>query len=137
MTDEPPPSDKYVGWLNAVKGLTISNVLVIAMLVVIAIPAYLAYRAINDQDLLDRFFSHYKELSSQNVGCTLREARYRGGTMYWAISTGFAYQGADKYIISVILENQPNAEGIASYCEAIKLIADKMLSRGDDADDVQ
>jgi hypothetical protein len=121
---EPPPEGKYLGWLNAVKGLTISNVLVIAMLVVVAVPAYFIYRALNDQEILDRFLSNYRELSAQNVACAIREAKYRGGASQWSISTGFAFVGNDRYFIAVALDHQPSNEEMQSFCATLKLIAE-------------
>jgi len=131
--DQPPPAPapaegRYLGWLNAVKGLTISNVLVIGMLVVIAIPAYLVWRALDDEKLLDRFLSTYEEFSSQQAGCTLRHAQQRGGPDVWAVSSGFAFTGSDRWFVNVALDRQPDREEINSYCEALKLIADKMLA---------
>ena len=126
-TPEPPPSDgKVLSWLNAVKGLTVTNALVIIMLVVIAIPAYLVYRMTVDDDLLDRFLSNYREISAQNVGCTVREAKYRGGSTIWGISTGLAFQGRDRYTISVILDHEPNNEELVSYCETVKTMAESL-----------
>jgi hypothetical protein len=123
---DPPPTDgKFLGWLTAVKTLSVTNVLVIAMLAVIAVPVYFVYRTLNDEDLLDRFFSHYKELSSQAIGCTLREVKYHGSE-WWAVSTGFAFQGADRYVISVVLDYNPDSEQITSYCQTVKIIADSM-----------
>jgi hypothetical protein len=111
--------------LNAVKGLTITNVVVIGMLVVIAIPAYLVYRTLNDEELLNRFFSSFREISSQNIGCTIREARH-DSQYIWSVSTGFAYQGRDRYTVGVILDHAPTDEEMVSYCETLKLIADTM-----------
>jgi hypothetical protein len=122
----PPNDGRIVSWLNAVKGLTISNVLVIAMLIVVAVPTYLIYRVINDEKLLDKFLSHYDEISSQNVGCTLREASNRGGPTIYAISTGFAYQGRDKYTVSVVLDHSPSNDELVSYCATVKAIADSL-----------
>jgi len=115
-----------LGWLNAVKGLTITNALVIILLVVVAIPAYIAYSAINNEALLDRFLSNYRELSSQNIPCVVREAKYRGGNPIWTISTGFAFHGRDRYLIGVALDYEPNSDALQSYCETLKLIADTM-----------
>lgn len=124
--DQPQQSEgRYLSWLNAVKGLTITNVLVIGMLVMIAIPAYLVYRALNDEELLDRFFSSFKETSSENIGCTIREARH-DSIHLWSISTGFAFQGRDKYTIGVVLDRMPTDEEMVSYCETLKIIADSM-----------
>jgi hypothetical protein len=131
VNDPAPPSSpqqegRILGWLNAVKGLTITNALVIFLLVVIAIPAYFAYSAINNEALLDRFLSNYRELSSQNVACVVREAKYRGGNPIWTISTGFAFHGRDRYLIGVALDYEPNNDALQSYCETLKLIADNM-----------
>lgn len=122
----PPQEGRLLGWVGAIKGLTITNALVIAMLVVIAIPAYFAYSAINNEALLDRFLSNYRELSSQNVACTIREAKYRGGAPMWTISTGFAFHGRDRYVIGVVLDYEPNNDALQSYCETLKLIADNL-----------
>jgi hypothetical protein len=127
MTEAPPPEGKYLGWLNAVKGLTISNVVVIALLAFVAVPIYIIYRALNDEKMLNRFLSTYEEQSSQQVGCALRHVRQRGGPDLWGISTGFAFQGSDRWNVSVILDHQPASEEIVSYCEALKLIADRLL----------
>ena len=126
-TPQPPPGDgKVLGWLNAVKGLTLTNVLVIILLAVVAVPIYVIYRALDDEALLDRFMSTYEEISSQQVGCTIRHAQARGGPATWGISTGFAFQGADRYVLSVVLDRQPTDAEMHSYCAALKLIVDNM-----------
>jgi hypothetical protein len=137
MTQQPPsqpPSDgRVLSWLSAVKGLTVSNVLVIALLVIVAIPAYTIWKALGDEKLLDRFLSTYEEESNQQSGCTLRHVQQRGGPDLWSVASGFAFQGADRWFVSVVLTHAPGSEEIVSYCESLKLIADKMLdrSRGD------
>jgi len=130
----PPPAEgKVLGWLNAVKGLTLTNALVIVMLAVVAVPVYVIYKAIGDEKLLDRFLSTYEEISSQNVPCTLRHVQARGGHAQWAISSGFAFQGNARWFVNVGLDHDPTRDEITSYCETLKLIADRMLSGdGDD-----
>jgi hypothetical protein len=125
VANVPPDDGRLAGWLTAVKGLTVSNVLVIGMLVVIAIPAYLIYRALNDEALLDRFLSHYSEIGT-DTSCTLREVRQRGGPDTWGLSTGFAYFGNDRWTVAVILSHQPTPEEIASHCEVLNLTVDWM-----------
>ena len=134
-TPSQPPSDRYVGWLNAIKGLSLGNVLVIALLAIVAVPVYVIYRALGDDALLDRFMSTYEETTSQQAGCTLRHVQARGGPDMWGISTGFAFQGEDRWMVSVVTPRQPSNEEFASNCEALKLIVDKMLSNGIAPDD--
>jgi len=117
---------RLLSWISAIKGLTFANVAVIGMLVVIAIPGYLVWRALNDQEILDRFLSNYRELSHQNVACAIREAKYRGGATQWSLSTGFAFIGRDRYVIAVVLDHRPNDDEMQSFCETLKLIADTL-----------
>lgn len=123
----PPQSDgKVLGWLNAVKGLTFTNALVIIMLVVVAIPTYLIYRAVNDEKLLDRFLADYREIASPHTNCLLRKVQLRGGPETWWIGTGFAYQGADRWQIGVILPREPTENDQRSYCATLNLLVDFM-----------
>jgi hypothetical protein len=126
----PPPDAKYAWWLTAIQGLTLSNVLVIALLAVIAVPVYVIYRALDNDRLLDRFMSTYEELSSQQSGCAVRHVQERGGPEMWGISSGFAFQGSDRWFVNVVLSHEPTTEELYSYCESLKLIADRMLLRG-------
>ena len=126
----PPPEGKYLGWLNAVKGLTISNVLVIALLAIVAVPIYVIYKALSDEKIMDRFMSTYEESANQQSGCTLRHVQERGGPDIWGISSGFAFQGDGRWFVSVALSHDPSIDEIASFCESLKLIADRMLQRG-------
>jgi len=134
----PPPQDgRVLTWLNAVRGLTLSNVLVIALLAIVAVPVYVIYRALDDEKLLDRFMSTYEEEASQMTGCTLRHVQERGGPDIWGISSGFAFQGGDRWFVSVALSHDPSPEEIASYCASLKLIADRMLAHDDDNGSVE
>jgi hypothetical protein len=120
-----PPEGRVVGLINAAKGLTFSNALVIVMLVVVAIPAYMVWRALNDTALLDRFLSHYAERKT-DTNCMLREVKQRGGPDLWGLSTGFAFFGNDKWMVSVILGHEPTKDEIVSHCEVLNLTVDWM-----------
>lgn len=123
---EQVPQGTVAGLISAVKGLTFANALVVVILVAAGIPAYVLYRVINDTALLDRFLGDYREISAQNVGCTIRMAKVRGGAEMWAVTTGFAYQGADRWVVGVVLDKEPRQDLMESYCEALKLIVDYM-----------
>jgi hypothetical protein len=134
MTNQPSPSGggnggRVTGLLNAVRGLTLSNVLVLAALAVIAVPAFVVYQAVTGNDaLLDRLLSTY-ELVDSDSDCIIRHVQERGGPELWSIGAGFAYQGRDRWSVNVLLLNgKPGEDEIATYCEALKLIVDKMLT---------
>ena len=129
MTEPQPPPDqgRVVGLLNFAKGLTLNNVLVIALLAVIAVPVYIIYRALGDEKIMDRLMSTYEEVGNQQYGCALRHVQARGGPELWGISSGFAFQGAERWYVNVVLNHAPTDEELQSFCESLKLIADKML----------
>lgn len=124
---QPPPGDggRISGWLTAVRGLTLTNVLVVALLAIVAIPAYTIYRALNDPAVMNRLMSTYEEHPDQS-GCLIRHVKQRGGPDMWSIASGFAIAGVDRWFVSVIIPHAPTAEEVASYCESAKLLADAM-----------
>ena len=126
MTEPPPSEGKLAAAAAVVKSLSLSNVLIIALLVVIGIPAYFIWKTLNDPALLDRMLSSYKEESSQQTGCTLRTAKQRGGPETWGVSTGWAFHGGDRYFISVNVNHTPSEAELNSYCATLKLLAERL-----------
>lgn len=123
---EPPPEGKLAAAIGLVKGLSLTNLAMLAGLLAIVVPVYVIYRALADPAVMDRLLSSYKELPNGS-GCTLREVKARGGPARWSISTGFAFHGADRWGINVILDQQPSEDELASHCATLKLIADGVL----------
>jgi hypothetical protein len=132
----PPPEGRIANVANIIKGLNLQNVLIIALLVVIGIPTYAVWRVLNDEKLMNRFMSEYEEFSNQQSGCVMRHVKQRGGPDQWGVSSGFAFQGADRWFVSVVLQHEPTLEEVASYCESLKLIADRMLDSGNGKPDL-
>jgi hypothetical protein len=142
MTEQPPstpgpspppaPVEDRRGWvqmiLDFVKTLTFSNVVMIIILIIVLIPTYFVYRVLNDEEMLYRFLSSYKEIPNPIPGsnCTLRQVSVRGGSDNYSISTGFAFQGADRWTVGVILGREPNTSELESYCNTLNLIVDYM-----------
>jgi hypothetical protein len=130
MAEKPePPHKAPEGVVAAIahfaKGLTLGNVLAIALLLVVLVPSYLLWRLLNDAPMLGRVLSSYEEIADKS-GCTIRIASVRGGGDTYAISTGFAAQGADQWVISVIMTRKLSETEIQSYCESLRMIVDHM-----------
>src|SRR5215471_2155919 len=96
----PPPR-----WIDAIKGMTPTNALVVLLLVCALLPAYVVYRLINDESLLDRFLSAY-QIEDTHTACRLIKARQRGEDYSWAITTGFAFEGQTRWNIGVTMPRQ-------------------------------
>jgi hypothetical protein len=56
----------------------------------------------------------------------LRIASQRGSEPVYSISTGFAFQGSDRYTVAVLLTRKPDDGELVSYCETLNLIVDYM-----------
>jgi hypothetical protein len=110
----------------AIRSLSLSNVLVVALIAAILVPAYVVYTLLNDKTVMDRFLSSYDEYTEVRSGCTVRTVRLHGGPWRWSIATGFAYAGSDRWNVSVILQTEPDDEAIRSYCATLGLIVEKM-----------
>jgi hypothetical protein len=108
--------------LSAIKGLTLTNALVVLMLAFAIGPFYLLA---TEPELLDRFLSSYSVIDV-NSPCVLRKGRERGEPYTWGISAGFAYEGGTQWSVSVILRREPDAAEIEKYCTALLLIVDKL-----------
>jgi len=124
--NKPPPENhdgRVFGWLTAVKGLTITNAIVIVMLVLVAIPSYVVYRALDDEKVMDKIMSSYDQLRT-DTSCLVSRFNLRGGAETWAIANGFAYEGRDRWVVSVILDHRPNIDEMRSYCETLKVFVD-------------
>jgi hypothetical protein len=119
-------SGRVAGWVSIVKGLSLTNVLIIALIAMVAVPVYFVYRVLNDPVMLDRFMSFYGE-SVDESGCTLHTVKAGVGSLRrWSVSTGFASTGSDRYVVAVILTSEPKPATIATYCTTLTLMADKM-----------
>lgn len=123
MEERPPDGGKVSSLITAVKGLTITNVLVIFLLSLVVVPGYIVYSALNDPTVMDRLLSTYREYPP-HAGCTLREVQQRGSQKLWGMSAGFAFQGTDRWAISVILDHEPTQAERDSYCASLKLLVD-------------
>jgi hypothetical protein len=128
VTEQPPPDrvGQVGGLVKIVQSLTLTQVLIIALLVAIAIPTYIAWRVINDESMLTKFTSRYEELASDKMPCTLRVASVRGGGDTYAIATGFAFQGSDRWTVSVILTRKPDDSEMVSYCATLNMLVDHL-----------
>lgn len=128
MTEPVQPQQQGVAvtLINAVKNLSLTNVLIILLLAIIVVPSYLIWRALNDPAMLGRFLSSYEEQTSTQWPCVLRIASLRGAGDTYAISTGFAVQGSEHWSLAVQLDRKPTDQEMISYCETLNLLVDYM-----------
>jgi hypothetical protein len=124
---EPPLSSP--GWLGLFKGLTPTNAVAILILLCGLVPAYVVYRLVTDATLLDRFLSAYV-IEPTQTACRLVKARERGETFTYAVTTGFAFEGQDRWSIGVIMNQEPSEEDMQADCHLLQAIIGYMHGMG-------
>jgi hypothetical protein len=119
-------------WLNSaanvLKGLTLRNVAILALILACVVPVFVIWKVFSDPALLDRFLSSYRVVRTEG-GCTIRVVAERGASEQWSISTGWAAGGNERWIVGVILDRGPPSEElIASHCATLQLIVQALPS---------
>jgi hypothetical protein len=74
--------------------------------------------------MLTKFTSHYEEISSDKLPCTLRIASLRGGGETFSISTGLSAQGSDRWTLAVLMNRRPNETELQTYCATLQILVD-------------
>jgi hypothetical protein len=120
-------SEWLSGAAKALQSLTLRNVAVLALILALALPVWIIWKAMSDPVLLDRFLSSYRVVRTEG-GCTMRVVAERGGPEQWSISTGFAAGGTERWTVGVILERKPSEEQIVSHCATLLLIVESFPS---------
>lgn len=105
--------------VEVVKGLTLTNVLVILLLIIGMAPAYLAWRILNDEELRDIVFSSFSTLVIAGSDCNVHQASEIGEDKSWFISHNFAFAGHDRWYVGVNILTEPSPSDIKAYCDTL------------------
>ncbi len=105
--------------LEAVKGLTFVNVAILACLVLLGIPSYLAWKAINNPTLLGQILSEFKQIRSEG-DCNVFLAQLPGAPPMWGISNPFAERNAEAWGVVVRIKFEPDEAAIKDYCTTME-----------------
>lgn len=130
---DPPPrivqADARLGLVDRlvdiVKGLTLTNVLILALLIILIVPLYLAWRVLNDQDLQGKLFNTYSELEAPS-DCLLTFQQAAGGSGHYVIRAILAERPAETWYISTRIRFKPDDKAMYLYCAASSQLIDFM-----------
>jgi hypothetical protein len=107
--------------LDSVKGLSLSNVLVLALLALIAVPAYVGWKVINNPALMSIVFSDFEEIPSV-TDCNLFRAQSSGSAAFWAVTNQFGQRNAESWSIAVRVKFLPDAAAMRDYCASLEAV---------------
>lgn len=105
--------------VDTVKGLSLTNVLVIVLLAAIAVPLYVGWKVTSDPTLMAFVFNDFSEIPSV-TDCNLFRLKPTGGTTYYAISNQFSERNAESWAITVRVKFKPDDAAIKDYCSSLE-----------------
>jgi len=111
--------------VGAVKAVTITNILVFALIVVIAIPAYFAYRFIADTDFR-REFMDTAIILERHVPCVVLEGHKWGANKRHSVLAVYGLDGRSEKLIGMRSPEPMSPDEINEMCKKVALMADEL-----------
>ena len=130
MTDrQPPPDRSYISiserLANIVKSLSLTNILIIALLLLMAIPAYFAWKYLNDEDFRETFRNH-AQIVDKHVPCIVLLGRYYGAQKRHSIFVIYGIEGRNEKIIGVRAPGVLTDPEIEEACQKVLAVANEL-----------
>ena len=124
-----PPSGAYISiserLVNIVRSLTLTNILMIALLVVIAVPAYFAYRFMTDEAFRRDFGTHAAVLE-KNVVCDVFEGQTYGAKTHQSVLIIFGVDGRLEKVVGVRALGKLTDQEIDAACQKVQAMVEKL-----------
>jgi hypothetical protein len=123
MTDrQPPPDRSYISiserLVNIVKSLNLTNILMIAILLLIAVPAYFAWKYLTDEDFRSDFRNH-AQIIDKHVPCIVLQGRYYGAQSRHSIFVVYGIEGRNEKVIGVRAPGTLTDPEIEETCQKV------------------
>ena len=130
MVDRPPPPDRsYISiserLANIVKSLSLTNILIIALLLLLAIPSYFAWKYLNDEDFRETFRNH-AQIVDKHVPCIVLQGRYYGAQPRHSIFVIYGIEGRNEKIIGVRAPGVLTDPEIEEACQKVLAAANEL-----------
>jgi hypothetical protein len=129
MSERPPPDRSYISiserLANIVKSLSLTNILIIALLLLIAVPAYFAWKYLNDEDFRETFRNH-AQIVDKHVPCIVLQGRYYGAQPRHSIFVIYGIEGRNEKIIGVRAPGVLTDPEIEEACQKVLAAASEL-----------
>lgn len=105
--------------VDEAKTLTLTNVLIVALLVVVSFPAYVGYRLLNDERLIIQVSSSYEDMRYGLGDCTVYRAQEKGDKSDFIIRYTFRFDRFGSWYVAIRSQKQPSKEEARSACDIL------------------
>ena len=124
--DKHPPDRSYISiserLANIVKSLSLTNVLIIALLIAIAAPAFFAWKYLTDEDFRGDFRNH-AQIVDKHVPCIVLLGRYYGAQKRHSVFVIYGIEGRNEKIIGERAPGELTDPEIEEACVKVLAVA--------------
>jgi hypothetical protein len=110
---------------GVIKSLNITNVLIFALLVVIAIPAYFAYRFMSDVAFRREFMSSAVILDV-HAPCIVLEGHRYGGTARHSVFIVYGLDGRNEKLLGLRAPGSVTDPDLTELCKRVTVLAEEI-----------
>jgi hypothetical protein len=113
---------------NVVKSLNLTNILIIALIVLIAVPTYFAYRFISDADFRREFMSTAIILE-EHTPCIVLEGHKYGGIKRHSVLVVYGRDERFEKLVGLRSPAPMDFNEIAEMCKRVGIIAEQLKDK--------
>jgi len=125
---EREPEGKVERTVKFIASLNLTNVLIIALIVVIAVPAYFAYRFIADTDFR-REFMDTAIILEKHVPCVVLEGHKWGANKRHSVLAVYGLDGRNEKLIGMRSPEPMSPDEITEMCKRVAAIAAELRDK--------
>jgi len=129
MTERPPADRSYISiserLANIVRSLSLTNVLMIALLLLIAAPAYFAWKFMTDEDFRTDFMTRAAILD-KHVPCIVFEGQRYGSSARQTILVVYGLDGRNEKVIGLRAPGTLSDTEIDATCQKVLALAEEL-----------
>ena len=125
---EPPPGNMLERSASIVRSLNLTNVLIVALLVIVAIPSYFAYRFMTDAEFRGEFMTGATVIE-KFPPCTVLEAHRYGSITRHSILMIYGYDARMEKIIGLRAPGTLTEVELGEACKKVVAAADEIKSK--------
>jgi len=110
---------------NVVRSLNLTNILILALLLVLAIPAYFAYRFMSDVAFRREFMSSAIILDA-HAPCIVLEGTRHGAQTRHSVFIVYGLDGRNEKLLGLRAPGSMSATDLTELCKRVTVLADEI-----------
>lgn len=110
---------------GVVKSLNLTNILILALIVVIAVPAYFAYRFMTDVTFRREFMTSAVILE-QHVPCLVLEGTRYGSQTRHSVFIVYGFDDRNEKLLGLRAPDIVNDAGLTAMCQRLRTLAEEI-----------